>query len=624
MLTVKGSPKINMKELISELEITSKEFIVLKNKAGIEEKKTAFSQDEAVLIRLQKGIEKDAFDKRKIAKVIIEIKNIKNISLLKFEIDFAKNMIAIIGENGSGKSTLLTCLSKLVDRESLKNELQGSDSDFEDSFIQYSFTDIDNNKVDFKWIRKQGWICVLGEASNMPKLDGIFESTIFFGNRFIKPFDKKDKKDIVKIEEETLIPNSNDISKKMGDILYSDENSFKKITEIEKTIMIDEKQKTYKEYFIYKTNSELAISQIDWSSGEYLLFKILEYIIALELKNKKINQAKLIIIDELELSLHPLAQKRIIGYLNKLSQCHNLLIIITTHSPYIIREINQNNIFNMKKNNADSFLEKPPIFIGHLISELTGNEYYDRLLVVEDNIAKLFVHQIILTNLNTYPKYNILPFGGWSNILNMIKINKDTPLFNAEKVLTILDGDVLPSINRKFNELNKKIETLQYTREEIDEKIKSIKEKLEKESDEDLKKELDENVKLLKKMNKEHEQVHELEQYQKTLKTQMDINNNNIIFLPIFTVEKYTKEILLNDENFIKQIERDYSVNFEKKLIEELTVKKSFQKFIKLVQKSDSYFNEKTIIGLIIDNLEKDKDSEYLKFKTTLLDFFKA
>ena len=573
-----------------------------------------------VLLAKRKKEEVNNFDKNKIKTISIEIKNIKNIVDLKFEINLDNNLIAIIGENGCGKSTLLTCMSKIVDRDSIKKEFKGTDLEFSNSSISYTFIDNNKNKEEFVWIRKKGWICDIGQASNMPKLNGIFESNVFFGERFTKPFFKKDSNDYKVIsEEKNKIKNSELVVKALGEILYSDKNIFSEIVKIDKIISINNQKEEYTEYFIYKKIDNKPISQIDWSSGEYLLFKVLEYIIDIENSKQDKSQARLIIIDEIELSLHPLAQKRMIKYLDKLSRINNILIIITTHSPYIIKEIDKNNIFSMKKIDNENIIDKPPIFIGNLISELTNNEYFDSLILVEDEIAKLFIQIILSENLDIFPKYNIIPLGGWNKVLDIVEVHKNSALFNTDKILTVLDGDVEDIIKRDLDKLK---ELLKKSDEEINNEIKVLKttlNEIEEDDDEEIKK-IKSNIKTLENSKKDSTKIKELEQHLVILKEKNKISNNNVKFLPIYNVENYVNDILLNCELFKKIIHRDYNVIVNNKL--KSKDKKAFGNLTNLIISKNKYFTKMTLIQIIIKRLEKEKDKKYLEFKNALLRFF--
>lgn len=66
----------------------------------------------------------------------------------------------------------------------------------------------------------------------------------------------------------------------------------------------------------------------------------------------------IIAIDEIELSLHPNQQRKFINLLKDLSK--DFQFIITTHSPYIVNELNENNIAILKKDNLGNTIVESP------------------------------------------------------------------------------------------------------------------------------------------------------------------------------------------------------------------------------------------------------------------------
>lgn len=57
----------------------------------------------------------------------------------------------------------------------------------------------------------------------------------------------------------------------------------------------------------------------------------------------------IMLIDEIELALHPIAVVRLLDLLRELiDQHHNLVVILTSHSPEVIRTIQPNNLFQIE------------------------------------------------------------------------------------------------------------------------------------------------------------------------------------------------------------------------------------------------------------------------------------
>lgn len=77
-----------------------------------------------------------------------------------------------------------------------------------------------------------------------------------------------------------------------------------------------------------------------------------------EYRDMSIHQyPSIIAIDEVELSLHPLQQREFISLLKTLSE--DFQFIITTHSPYVVRELTSDNVKVLKKENG--FVKSVPL-----------------------------------------------------------------------------------------------------------------------------------------------------------------------------------------------------------------------------------------------------------------------
>lgn len=109
------------------------------------------------------------------------------------------------------------------------------------------------------------------------------------------------------------------------------------------------------------------------------------------------NQKILVLIDELELALHPMAVLRLIDFLKQLVQGHsNLIIYLSSHSPEVIRTMHPSDLY--KVNNIGGKLSiESNCYPSYLIRDLYSNVSPDFLLLVEDELSQLFVNKIRIT-----------------------------------------------------------------------------------------------------------------------------------------------------------------------------------------------------------------------------------
>ena len=187
-------------------------------------------------------------------------------------------------------------------------------------------------------------------------------------------------------------------------------NAFSKMFDDIEFSRVDNVQ-SIKTIFFKRGNTEIPISKL--SSGE----KQIVYRGAYLLKDIKLDLGKMILIDEPEISMHPIWQKKILGYYqglfsdekgNQLSQ-----IFVATHSPFIIHNDNRHNdkVIVLKRNsNGD-------------IYQTDKSEYYDcnSCKVIEDSFS-----------VNDFSRNN-MPFVFLEGRTDEMYFNKAKELFGQSK-----------------------------------------------------------------------------------------------------------------------------------------------------------------------------------------------
>ncbi|HHY1196139.1 TPA: AAA family ATPase [Campylobacter jejuni] len=279
---------------------------------------------------------------------------------MEFNLKLEKGIIVISGDNASGKSTLLTCIAKLVQRKSLKNEFRGI---YTNGRVIY--TSLDEK---FIWEKNPNWYETESKHENMFFVGGFFESSILNGLRFNQLENKNFLKNYRNAHD------ASDFIKKELEFIINGESSenngyFKNLKFIKTPSPI---------YFLKQDDN--YISEYDFSTGEYFILSILKIIDTLKNKTDKL---RLFVIDEIDLALHPLAQKRLFEKLKEWYEKYNLLFIIATHSLVIIEEAEPINIYYIENQNIIN-----PMYSGYLTSKLYRHCFYDRIILVEDILAK--------------------------------------------------------------------------------------------------------------------------------------------------------------------------------------------------------------------------------------------
>lgn len=196
------------------------------------------------------------------------------------------------------------------------------------------------------------------------------------------------------------------------------------------------------------------------SSGECMLISLLHFIYnSLIRKSLPNKEPILMLIDEIELALHPVAITNLMDLLQNLTdEYDNLTVIITTHSPEVIRKICPSKMYKMEKTNANNnFQIVNPCYPSYAIRDVYTHDGYDYLILVEDLLAKRIVQQSVLdTGLNKSRLVNVTPVGGWTNVLQLQReLNTENVLGIGKKVLSVLDGDVNGKPGKEYKSLKK-------------------------------------------------------------------------------------------------------------------------------------------------------------------------
>ena len=366
----------------------------------------------------------------------LTIQNLKSIKELTWSIQYNKGVHAIIAENGTGKSSLIISLAKLVQPNIYSLEFIGKG--YEDTRIIFNL-----NEDTYEWKKQPIWSLEQSKIS-MPKINGLFESSVHNGTRF-KKIDTFQKEFDVDVQNDNIIEADSFIQKNMNYILYGDTDNKRKFTNLY-FIRATRRRKTNNsikqvEYRFYALkNDKTYIKEFFFSTGEYFLLSLIQFVF--EFRNNINKSTSLIIIDEIELSLHPLAQKRLMEKVNEFAQEFNLLFIFATHSLQIIENLKPSCIHYLNNINGKCKIFNP-IYPNYLSSKLYIHNSFDYVFLVEDDLAKQYLEKVIRKNLKKiHLSFIILPIGGWEKIYETYSLNSINKFYGSAKIQIVLDGDV--------------------------------------------------------------------------------------------------------------------------------------------------------------------------------------
>ena len=192
-------------------------------------------------------------------------------------------------------------------------------------------------------------------------------------------------------------------------------------------------------------------SSYNTASGEDVLTKIIEDIVNAE-------EGSLILIEEIEIGLHPKIQRRLIDVIYYESRRAHKQFIVTTHSPNVLASVSPlSRVFIENTNNV--FRAIPKISINAALTKMDSLSYPLVDIYVEDDISKNMVQKAIESineNRHGFNRIvNIVIIGDADKTYNYFKTRAQ--LYNKETVNTgyacVLDGDM--RIQRSNNGLLK-------------------------------------------------------------------------------------------------------------------------------------------------------------------------
>ena len=362
-------------------------------------------------------------------KLKIKIKKIKCIDDLTIELPIDKGLYAITGQNGSGKSTIVACASSVFFNVPMK-EYFGKTED--DACISF---ELGESKRAWKKSQNNTW----KKHSDGPPMNikGFFEGSLIFGNRF-KDMNYDNINRLDSINQSKLICADEFIRRNLGKILQGDEDFYEKIWLVSPNYM-----KFKGEIFYYEKNGK-RISQFHMSTGENLLISILNSLYIRNNDRASLSKPCMIFLDEIELALHPSSLKRLVNFLEDMANRYNYAIYFSTHSIELISGISPSNIFFIERHSDNTMEIINPCYPAYATRILYDHNGYDKIILVEDDLAKAIVERILKREkLLNNKLVHILPCGGYVQVIDLANdVITHNLMGKKASISIVLDGDI--------------------------------------------------------------------------------------------------------------------------------------------------------------------------------------
>ncbi len=375
----------------------------------------------------------------------VEINKIKGITSLKIDMPLTPDVYAITGVNGIGKSTVLTAISPRL-TENINFSLLKSFDYSTDSFISFS---VNEQTEMWKPDPSGDWYCT---SEKVLKLRGFQEGSITKGTRFSNASSYKAYKRLQNVDRNLLSPADNFVKETLGAILHNDKYYYDTLYRLDRNKAARRYHYFGVPYFLERNNQ--LLSHFDLSTGEFLLINLLHLLNNLLVRTNNNIPLNLILIDEIELALHPSAIKRLVDFMKGISQRYHVAVYFSTHSLEIIHALPIDNLFYLKQKDKNTIVCQTPCYPAYITRDIYAHNGYDIVILVEDDLAQFLVENFIEKNkLDINKRVQVLPVGGYDNTLDLHQnFLMDKILTNVSHIISIIDGDVQDNVNKKRTE----------------------------------------------------------------------------------------------------------------------------------------------------------------------------
>lgn len=372
----------------------------------------------------------------------LEMEGVRSIRKLKLSLPFSKGLYAVTGVNGVGKSTVFSAFSRVVYKGALKNYFRNDGN--ENSKITFRLNELEN-----VWIKQGVWRRVDSEREIF--VNGFFEGSLIYGNRFSDAHTSK-LSSTSKIKESDICEADLFVRENLGLILRNNKNYYSSLKRVKTKVIAEALGFSGIPYLIDRDG--VRVHQSKMSSGEFLLIGLIHYMHE-RIKytsNKNIIAPSVILLDEIELALHPAAQDRLAIFLNKVSSEHNFCIYFATHSIQILSNVRADKIFHLDIGINGDIEVINPCYPAYATRCMYTPDGFDFILLVEDNLAKNIIEKTLKNNgLQASRLIKVLPCGGWEKTLELQQDIQSSRLAGTNcKVISILDGDIECDFKNKY------------------------------------------------------------------------------------------------------------------------------------------------------------------------------
>jgi len=372
-------------------------------------------RDSTVNALLEKASERNY--KQYLAKIIL--KRVRGFSDEPISFDFP--VTAVIGPNGGGKTTVLGAagiIHRDIPPRTFFSKSGKYDSGMQDWSIEYEIIDRDisarssvQRTASFKSLK---W-----------NRDAMNRQTLLFGVSRTVP--ASERRELIRctsrkfsVPENRIAPFAMEIQSAVSRILGKDVSGFKQIkvhANGDVTLLTGQ------------TSNGVGYSEFHFGAGESSIIRMVAAIEAAA-------DHTLVLIEEIENGLHPVATIRLVEYLILAAERKKIQVIFTTHSNEALKPLPSKAVWSATKDK---------LFQGKLdvasLRAITGQIETASVIFVEDEFAKTWMEAILRQSTKTIiDHFQVHAMSGDGTAVAMSKYHNANPAINVPSVC-VLDGD---------------------------------------------------------------------------------------------------------------------------------------------------------------------------------------
>lgn len=334
------------------------------------------------------------------------------------DISFEFPVTALVGPNGSGKSSVLGvagCAYKEIKPSVFFPKSAIGDESMAGWKVEYEIIDKEVNPR--QTVRRTSSF----RSAKWARDEVVSRDVYFFGIERTVPAGEKTKyKKLTRSSYQhtgSLSTLSAGVAKQIEHILGKDVSAFN-VTDI-----------GHDEKFFVGNNNGSRYSEFHFGAGESSIIRMVS-----EIENASDNS--LVLIEEIENGLHPVATRRMVEYLIDVAKRKSIQAVFTTHSDYALMPLPQEAIWAC----IDGRLRKGRLTVESLRA-ISGRVDKKLAIFVEDEFAKCWVDAILRERLKSdYDQLEVHAVAGDGNAVSIHKSHTANPSIKF-KSLCIIDGD---------------------------------------------------------------------------------------------------------------------------------------------------------------------------------------